>query len=80
MALIHEISAFSYGDFRCHFVQREANAATGAYAVASLHRKGSDPRHEENIKIYLHSPAEIAAFRALSEALAKQDVVEGVEV
>lgn len=32
------------------------------------------------INIMLHSPAEIAAFRALSEALAKQDVVEGVEV
>lgn len=79
MALTLEVLSFSYGDVRCHLAEREADAATGNHAVATLHHKDSKPHQYGAIKLFLHSPAEIAAFRALSEALAAQDVVEGVE-
>lgn len=78
MAFVTEIMTFSYGDVRCHLAEREADAATGNHAIATLHHKDAQPHQYGAVKFFLHSPAEIGAFRALSEALAAQDVVEGV--
>lgn len=70
MAMKMELDVHSHGNLRCSVRDN------GAYAVATLRDVASLPGAVDGVVIYLDTPAEIAAFKALSEALAAQDVVE----
>lgn len=69
-----ETSIHSDGHLRCSVLSFKDSA------WAKLHHADQTPHGSGIITIFLRSHAEIAAFRALSEALAAQDVVEEVVV
>ena len=68
-----EAAAHSNGNVRC------AVKSVQASTWATFHHADQSPLGSGTLTIFLSTVEEIAAFRALSEALAAQDVVEGVE-
>lgn len=72
MAIHMELNVHSHGDMRC--TVRDGDG----YATAHLKHKDSHRGAVDGVCFFLETPAEIAAFKALSAALAAQDVVEEV--
>lgn len=69
--LTFEAGLHSNGKLRCTI--QSASTSTWAYLYHVDQHPNTAP-----LTIFIRTPAEIAAFRALSEALAAQDVVEEV--
>jgi len=64
--MISEVSVHSRGDLRC-----TVNGYRG-HTTASLHLKDKEPT-DARVVLYLRNATEIAAFQALSRALAAHD-------